>query len=59
MPTYKQRVVTAMTALANPNGSTRNEIYTYLLQNDEQFRFAIAQGCDKTVYVNQALRALV
>ncbi len=59
MPTYKQRVVTAMTALANPNGSTRNEIYTYLLQNDEQFRFAINRGRDKTVYVNQALRALV
>ena len=47
MPTYKQRVITAIRALASPNGSTRNEIYTYLLQNDEQFRFAIARGREK------------
>ena len=59
MPTYKQRVITAMTALAKSNGTSTNQIRNYFLRYDEEFRFAAARGRDKTVYVLQALRALV
>ena len=55
MPTYKHRVLTAMTVLANPEGSSEGEICNYLLQNDEHFR----RGNDKTTYVLSAIRALV
>ena len=55
MPTYKQRVITAIRALANPEGSSEEEICNYLLQNDEHFK----RGIDKTTYVLSAIRALV
>ena len=55
MPTYKQRVITAMTALAYPSGTSANQIRNYFLRYDEEFR----RGTDKTTYVHKALRALV
>ena len=47
MPTYKQRVITAIRALANPEGSSEGEIRAYLLQNDFNYVCEKISMCKK------------